>query len=268
MYLPDFLQLPIEIHKQIPFTKGMLNGKECTFLIDTGSPHVLLNSAHVSPETLNEGKELQGAAGKIKSFRSQIGELSFGPWKMGPMEILAVDESHLESYCEVSFEGSLGFRELIHYTYWLDYGKQELNLSLSFRPEEHEILAQSPISFRNHLVILSLSTQGQTFSFALDTGCSGIVVDMDQKETFLGFLEELETDVLIGAGGKSHEVEKGILPEFQVAGQTFTRAELGFADLAPLKQRIGYFDGIVGYPLLSQIKTAISWERKMLYFLK
>jgi predicted aspartyl protease len=266
--LPSRLTLPLEFHEDIPFLRGTLDGESCLMLLDSGAPNITLNSASIPKSKLSPAGELMGAAGKLKSFHTRIEELRFGDWKMGPIEVLALDEEILGTAFKQSFHGLIGFRQLIHYDWMVDYKTKELHLWANFHKKEHAVTETLRIRYLNHLPLLQAMVGEHEFHFLLDTGCAGLVMHDARREILDEVVEWGEDDEVQGAGGLKVTASTGVLNSYSVGGIEFRDTTVKVSNLAHLQNRIGPFDGIIGYPLLSQKRTVVSWEQRRLFFLE
>ena len=209
-----------------------------------------------------------GAAGKTKSFRTRIEKLQFGDWIMGPVEVLALDETALEAGFKQNYHGLIGFRQLVNYDWMVDYTAKELHLWANFHKEKHQVACDLRVRYLNHLPLLNVMIGDHEFHFLLDTGCSGLVLHDARREILDEVVEWGEDDEMQGAGGLKMTVSGGNLSSFTVAGQEFRDTPITISDFSPLQNRIGPFDGIIGAPMLSKVRTVVSWEQKRLFFLE
>lgn len=266
--LPSRLALPLEFHENIPFLRGTLDGEQCLMLLDSGAPDITLNSTQIPESKLSAAGDLMGAAGKMKSFRTRIEELKFGDWAIGPMEVLALDEDILGAAFKQKYHGLIGFRQLINYDWMVDYKSNELHLWANFHKEEHAISETLRVRYLNHLPVLNAMIGEHEFHFLLDTGCSGLVLNDARREILDEVIEWGEDDEMQGAGGLKVDVKSGMLSSYTLADREFRDTPVKVSDFSSLKDRIGHFDGIIGYPLLSRVRVVVSWFQRALYFLE
>ena len=268
LVLPRKLVLPLEFYLNLPFLRGELDGRPALLLMDSGAPGITLNAAHLPEDKLQEGGELMGASGKVQSFRTELDELRFGEWRMGPMVVMALDETRLEEAFGVRYDGLIGFRELIHFDWMVDYEAQELHLWSSFRKKDHPVVQAIRVRYLNHLPVVDVTIGGNEYQMLLDTGASGIVFDQNHKDALGSVVEGIEEDELQGAGGKKTAVSGGNLTSFEIGEFKVEDSDIKFTDISPLQKRLGAFDGIFGYSFLSKANVVVSWEQRHLYILE
>jgi hypothetical protein len=268
LVLPRKLVLPLEFHLNLPFLRGELDGRPAMLLLDSGAPGITLNAAHLPEEKLQKGGELMGASGTVPSFRAELQELKLGEWRMGPMSVLALNETQLEEAFGVRYDGLIGFRELIYFDWMVDYDAAEFHLWSNFKKNDYEVAHAVRVRYLNHLPVINMTMAGKEYQMLLDTGASGIVFDQEKKDELAAVLEEVQEDELQGAGGKKLIVSGGRLTSFEVSGFVVEDSEIKFTDISALQNRLGSFDGIIGYSLLSKARVVVSWEQRHIYILR
>ena len=265
--LPATLEWPLHFHYKIPVFPVELNGRACFMQLDSGAPHLFLNSNFFSASELTSGSAVMGVAGKVQSQRARVERLAIGDWTMGPFEAMALPEAHLNDFEGGPIAGTIGFRELLHFSWLVDYDAARLHLWRDFEPSAHAVRGQVRCQYRNHLPLVLAEIGGETFQLLLDTGCSDLVFDRAKQERVAGAVGMEGQEELVGAGGQTVAAEQGVLEGMSIGGIGLGEVKTVFSDLAGLQSRIGDFDGVIGHPLLAQVRTVVCWERKRLYFL-
>lgn len=209
-----------------------------------------------------------GAAGKVPVFRALVQQLAIGDWHMGPFEAMVLNKSALDDFPLGPLAGSIGFRELIHYAWMVDYEAGKLKLWQNFEADAHEVTASMRCQYYSHLPVVEMQLGEVRLKLLLDTGCSDLVLDEGARAKAEAYLSGLQSGELMGAGGNQSAAELGSVGPLELAGIEIGHSPVTVANLAPLKARLGEFDGIIGYPLLKAVRTVVCWERKRLYFLK
>jgi len=268
LHLPNSLVIPLVFHHQVPILPTRIDGKECHFVLDTGAPHLFLHQSFFREDQLTVVGEVMGAAGKVKLYQAEVQELEIGAWRMGPLSANVLAKSAMDDFDGGELAGSLGFRELIHYSWLVDYQQKELRLWQKFKPADHDVTGSLRCNYLNHLPAFEATVGDQKLRLLLDTGCSDLVMDRSRLDSLSEWVQGMEKSELVGAGGNKSESLEGHLDHLKVDVHQLDRVPVGFADLSGLKARIGDFDGIIGYPLLSRLGTVVCWERKRFYFLK
>lgn len=266
--IPGYLDLPLHFYHKVPVLPADLDGRSCFLLFDSGAPHLFLNSLFFAPEDLFAGSDVMGASGKVQSQSVRVNSLSMGAWQMGPFEAMAYAAPHWGDFEEGPIAGLLGFRELVHFSWMVDYDASRLHLWRNFKPQDHDLRGEIRIQYQNHAPVFPVEIGGRAFRFLLDTGCSDMVFDKEKQEQIMEAVRDVGKEEMVGAGGLKVEVEHGILDQMRLGELALEDVAVAFSDLSNLQLRLGDFDGILGHPLLSEVRTVVCWERKRLYFLK
>ncbi len=266
--LPTSLTLPVEFFDNTPYIEGLMNGRKCRFLFDSGGQSLALNANRFDPAGLEDSGGVMGVTGKVQTHNAVLEDLSFGDWQIKGREVMVLDMKHLEEEVGTEIDGIIGFKEMINFDWMVDYGKGELHLWERFPRDEYKLLERTRIHFRHHLPIVELKIAGEPLQFIVDTGCSINCIDRNLMEKIGGAVTGLEEEKLASASPNEIDVLSGTLEGFQVGKLEFGPSEAKYMDLSQMQQRFGHFDGITGYPLLKQYKTVQSWSFSSLFFLE
>lgn len=266
--MPQRAVYPLEFYDDVPFIVGQLKGEEKRFILDSGAQDLVLNTRYLPKKDLPEGDGVFGATGVVKTFYTRLGELHFGDWKFGDREVIANDMEHLEKEYGVEIHGIVGFRQLIHFDWMVDYDKAELHLWDRFPKNEHEILGKTRIVFHDHLPMLDVQVGEHTCKMLLDTGAAMFAYAESQKHKVEANVDLEGTKQMASAAPDEATVIKGTLKSFKIKELDFGPSEINYMDLEHLRKRLGDFDGIVGYPILSQYRTVVSWNNHGMLFME
>jgi hypothetical protein len=264
--LPRRFTLAAQFHDHIPFVHGELNGQRHLFLFDSGGQDLLLNSRYLAPESTTQGGGIQGATGPAGSSYTQGNNLSFGEWAFEDFELMAIDMQHLEEEMQVTIHGIIGFRHLIHYDWMVDYAGNTISFWDRMVKTEFNILHKIPVTYRNHLPLVTLHIGDHPFQFLVDTGAAIVLLDQRHFDKVHPLVADCTSESMASASAIQVTVQSGTLSAFRLGDLHFGPSEVKFTDLSHM-QSLGTFDGIIGYPLLSKYRVIQSWSFHSLYFL-
>lgn len=267
---PYEAKFPIFIYDKRPFLEGVLNGEKRMFLLDSGCQDILLNTRYIDPDKAVGNGQATGLTGTAKLVYTPLGKLSFGNgWDFESDEVCAVDMTHLEEEdFGIEVHGMIGFRQLVHYDWLIDYKKKELYLWSRFPKNDFEIIAKMRCSYQNHLPIIDVLIAGQTFQLLVDTGCDFIVIDEKKKHLIESEVVFSGVEQIASASADKADMDAGKIDSFQVAGLDFSTSDIKFTNIERIVGAYGGCDGIIGYDLLRQYPIVQSWSVKAFYFLK
>ncbi len=257
----------------------LVNNEKKMFLLDSGSPRVIINSYYL-PQTTNKTlSSTQGVNGNISGVNiTEVNSLNFSGIKMEKQEILTMDISHLEKSLNSDFEiyGLIGYELIKEYDLLFDYQNSKVILIKAdyFEQYNKEYLSNSkldivPFTLSSHIPVFKANIGGKYYTFGLDCGAESNLIDSDLLEELSKSIRKRMTSTLRGADKKGKEVTKGFIKKTIIGKCKFKNMETVFSSISHLND--GYkinIDGLMGYELLSKQKTLISYKRKELVFIK
>ena len=257
-----------------------LNGIVRTFLVDNGSPKLVLNSAHIEKDPTNETREisnLQGAGGSISNVNiDSIQSLEFGGITMNAQKVLTMDLSHLEKKKKTTFYGLIGYEMIKDYDLLFDYKNKTLTFIKADATEEFlknnfqlKKQIEVPIEMGAHIPVIVGYINGKKYSLGLDCGSESSLFDIKLKDELKANFSKLETDSLLGANKNIVETLSGKLNSLKIGGVNFKKTKTIFSSISHLNDAYKIkLDGIIGYAILSNQPTLISYVNKKVVFLR
>lgn len=275
----DYFTVPFQKAGNLIMVKALLNGEQRNFILDSGSPVLVLNNNHQKSTSDKGGKSISnaiGVGGAIDQMGLEtIGSLQFGEIGMDSQEVISMDLSHLEKELRTSIHGLIGYEVIKDYDVLFDYKKKRITF---IKPEYTEQYfkqfysskkqIQIPIDMQAHIAIVEGKINGKEYTLGIDCGAESSLLDVKYKESLLSSLKKIKEEQLAGADKSITTILIGKLKNMEIAGIPF-ETELAFNDMDPINK--GYqmkLDGLIGYDILSKQPTLISYENKKLVFLK
>jgi len=272
------IQIPFEMAGKLILTKATVNGEEKNFLLDSGSPKIILNARYFN-EGLKEAKTIsstKGVGGSVSGVNVfSVNSFSWHTLNIANEELLTLDISHLEEELEAEIHGLIGYELFKDYDLLFDYKQKILTL---INPSEAEsFLSQTsskkrydvPFEQGGHIPILKAVVDNDTLSLGLDCGAESNLLSSSTFESLKPQLFDLTQDELIGIGSEKNMVQKGSIKNMRIGELNFESTRTVFSDISHLNE--GYklrLDGLIGYEILSRQKTLLSYARQMLTFLR
>ncbi len=271
----------------IPFKKAgnlilvevLVNNEKKMFILDSGSPKVIINS-HYLPQTTNKTlSSTKGVNGNISGVNiTEINNINFSGITMEKQEILTMDISHLEKSLNSGFEiyGLIGYELIKNYDLLFDYQSSKIILIKPdyFEQYKKEYLSNSKldkVSFNlsSHIPVFNANIEGKDCVFGLDCGAETNLIDNNLLKELSKSIRKQTVDTLRGADKIGKEVTKGFIKKTIIGKHKFKNMETVFSSISHLND--GYkinIEGLMGYELLSRQKTLISFKRKEMIFIK
>lgn len=206
----EIITIPIEIRNKIPVTKAIVNGESRTFLIDNGSPRLILNSKYFGNK--NDGEKsisnVQGVNTSISNMDIvQIKEFDLYGIKIKESNVLVMDIAHLEQDLVTEIYGLIGYEVYKDYDMLFDYVNNTLTL---IRPnatknylETHykqSKIEECPIEIREHIPMVKGKIGKTVFYFGVDCGAGSNLLDKKFYTSTKKYILKLESVDLAGAG--------------------------------------------------------------------
>jgi hypothetical protein len=271
----------------IPFSKAgnliavdvLLNGTKKKFILDTGSPRVIINSKYETSKDQAENKKVsaKGVNGNISNMSMvKINSLDFYGNKMIDQDVLSLDLSHLEKEFNQEIYGLIGYEMVKDYDILFDYKSQTLTL---IKPEYFETykdeqlkskkLNKVSMTLNQHIPVIEVLVDNQKLALGIDSGAETNILDETLYSQFKSVTKKQVTEDLIGADNETKTIVKGTLKKMTIGGNTFKNLATGYSDVSHLNNAYKLnVDGLIGYPILSNQLTVLSYARNELIFIE
>lgn len=275
-----FFSIPFKRIGNLISVQTKLNGVSRTFLIDNGAPVFVLNSAHLGKDSTDNKLTLsntKGAGGTISNVGvAKIESFDFGGISMDTQNVISMDLSHLEKATKTTFYGLLGYDVYKEYDLFFDYKKNTITF---IKPEATKDFLESnfkskrqvevPIEMEGHIAVVKGVINGKEYMFGIDCGAESSLFDIKLKDELKPNFRKLKKDKMGGADLNVVDIYTGKLDSMVIGGVEFKKTQTAFSDISHLNE--GYnlkLDGLIGYDILSEQPTLISYVNKKIVFLK
>jgi Aspartyl protease len=279
----DVIAIHFKMAGRLILVQALLEGVMRNFIVDNGAPRLILNSKYTAKHTDTNAHVVSNAQGvngnisgidivKVKSF-------DCSGIKIENQDVLATDLAHLEVELKTEIYGLIGYEIYKDYDLLFDYKSKILTL---LNPEKSNIYLESkfdknkfievPVSMDGkgqHLAIVNATIDGKAMKMAIDCGAESNLLDTELYESLKNNMTKLHTDNLHGADKATSLVNSGKLKTLKVGTKDFKKVKTVFSSMKQISE--GYkvqLDGIIGYEVLSQQNTLLSYVNKQLVFLE
>lgn len=274
-----YFSVPFKKVGNLIAVEAKLNGITRTFLLDSGAPKLILNSAHIEKDTTLKKMKLgsaEGVGGQISMDIEPIESFDLNGIKMGAQDVISVDLAHLEKETKTTFYGLIGFEVYKDYDILFNYEDNtivfiqpeaaEAYMSSQFKSKERTVV---PMEMSSHIPVIEGYIKGKKYALGIDCGAETNLLDLTLVNELKKNCRKLKTDTLVGADKNAVETVSGQLAALEIGHVKFKHVETTFSDMSSLNQ--GYnlkLDGLIGYEILSKQPTLISYKNKKLIFIK
>ena len=273
----EIITIPIQIRNKIPTTKATVNGESRTFIIDNGSPRLILNSKYL--ESKNDSarsiSSVQGVNSSISNMDIvQMKDFDFYGIKIKESDVLAMDISHLEQELETEIYGLIGYEVYKDYDMLFDYANNTLTLikpdatksylETNYKRRKIETL---PIEMLGHIPTVKGKIGKLELNFGVDCGAGGNLLDYKFLNSLKKRVSMLENIDLAGAG-ETKNVQSGKIKNLTIGKKKFKNTLFVFNDMSHLNSAYNLqLDGLVGYEILSNQRILLSFQNRQLLFI-
>lgn len=272
------IEIPFEMAGKLIVVDVILNGIKRKFLLDSGSPRVIVNSKYLSingtsPRSISASK---GVGGNISGMDiEEMEQLDFAGIQLNNQKVITLNLSHLEEELEYEIYGLIGYEVIKNYDIIFDYDNQMLTL---VDPEYFEKylnteltnsqLRTVSIKMERHIPTIVARIGERELKLGIDSGAESNLINKDLFNTLEKEIGKIITEELVGADNNPKTVKKGQIKRIKIGDNDFKDSPALFGDISHLKKSYNVsLDGLVGYPIISKQKTLISFKRNELIFI-
>lgn len=270
-------QISFQMARNLIAVTVTLEGSERTFLLDSGSPRIVLNSIHLKDLNETSYSSTKGVTGESISGMNieSIRDLNFGGITINDQKVVTMDLSHLEKSLEMEIHGLISYKMIKDYDILFDYENQLLTLldpsySEAYLSQNFEgnRIKRTPIVMRGHIPTIKIKIGSNELTFGIDSGAEANLIEENYFQTMEEHLENITVDHLKGGDKDSKEVKSTFL-EMNIDGVSFKAQNTVFTNIDHLNKKEELrISGLVGYPFLSNQKTLLSFIRKEIAFIE
>jgi len=277
--MPAKMTMPFRLKHGEIFVKAQLNGTEGEFLLDSGAPLLILNSAHLpkdaGKQTGTVAAGVGGTAGDIKMVH--LDSLNWYGLEIKNSDALANDFGHLEKQLKHKFLGLIGYEVFKEYEITFDYDNKVITLVKTDdngncpgnMQQNGTPVCTTPFDQVMHIPVITLNISGNDYKMGIDCGAAGNLFYEKYIPTLKGNYNAKKNEKLAGAGKKITKVPTGIIKVSMIGKTEFKNMRTAFSDDELNELNNGYglkIDGLLGYPFLKQYKTSINYKKKVMKF--
>jgi hypothetical protein len=260
--------IPIKRVKNLIVIEAAIDTLIGNFILDTGSPLLVLNSTYFRQHYQHATRVAANATGSASAplMQTAINSLRL---KQIVFENLVADVSdlgHIENKRGIKILGLLGVQFFLGYELTIDQHKSVLYLRkpgnrsgpspldaiLNVKP-----ILKVPFQLNRNIILVNATVAGRELTFCLDTGAEINALSNTLPSKILQSFQVTRRTIMLGSGGSRTEVLLGTLDAITVGQKTFPNMPAAITRLENLGEAYGHaLDGILGNPFL--VKGIIS----------
>lgn len=257
---------PFELVNGMILVQASVNGLEGNFILDTGSPCIVLNS----DDTGNESDVMaSGVGGTLDIGEIKLQHFSWGIIQRKNLNGYTLDISQLETACRRDLMGIIGFDVIRQYELFFDYQNHVIRIydadnARQYRPQDP--VQELSFQLNGHIPVVTARVGNRKAYLGLDSGAEANLLDESYyKRLSSQFTQGVETEAVVGLDQKTHFVRAAhvdsSLKQFEVQDMRFLFMDLsGIAHQFEMK-----LDGLLGFPFFQQHRMSINYKKKKIY---
>ncbi|MEN0047009.1 MAG: aspartyl protease family protein [Bacteroidota bacterium] len=244
----DMILVEAEIEEEIGY-----------FVVDTGSPHLVLNQQYFSGE--RSEYEVRGINGTASVEKKLVKKFEWGCVKKKNFTVYLIDLQHFEKAIGKRFFGLIGYEILKQKELLIDYKNLKIEQHQLKKSDLHRL--ENPnqeISFRmrSHTPVLEMDLDDQSVDFILDTGSEDNLLDQDYASKDY---QVTDLKFLIGVDQKSSIARVILIPNASLTDISLDNQEYLVTDMESTSAQ-----GILGSPALKELsRFSINYRKKKIY---
>lgn len=259
---------PFDLLNGMIVVKASVDGSLGNFILDTGSPGLVINST--------EHKEGAGYKATSIGGELEIGELAIKNFKWGIVEKqgitgYTIDLSHLEDAAGLKLTGLIGFEVLKDYELFFDYPNETIKI---YNAKDAKLLRRENVVqevsfvFNGHVPVIPVKVGNKKVYLGLDSGAEvNLLEDSYFKTIKKSFLKSKQKELVIGLDQKKKHAISAIIEPSTVKNFDLNEMKFLFMDLGALESEDNVrMDGLLGFPLFQNHAVSINYQERKVYF--
>lgn len=278
---PDSLSVPLVQRNGLLYIKASLDGRNGLFLLDSGSPEMILNKAYFSDSLQpmpEQGGAVTGINGEMKDvMRRRMNLFTMGGMQLCNFQAMVMPENVEQDDAAMPFLGSIGYNTLkdFEWSFLLkesrlllirtDSAGNYLNTALQLPAAKYT----AAVNMRRHIPVLQMKIGAETYRMGIDCGASNNVVFAARRAAVSAAMNNLQQTTLVGQEGTVTSVEQGTIlhayagpVDFANMLTVITENNMAYSDDAAKTD----IDGLLGTPFLECYITTVNYKKKQVSF--
>lgn len=260
-------QTEFELVGGLIFIEAELNGKKEKFILDTGSPHLMLNAKKENSK--KSGMTLHSVGGSKGIYKKKGVDFDWNGINVKHQKTYSVDLQNIAKVKNKDFAGLVGYDQMRGKELVIDYEKKKVFLvsrkNKAFFANHKKV---EKVWFRmvGHIPVVKVKIGKKRFYFGIDTGAEINVIDKRLKRKIPKELIGVDFEsAVLGSNDEKMPVSAMQIKSVKVGKSYYEDMPFAFTDLSFLTNEEGFtIDGLLGYHFLKQANFSINYRKKQL----
>jgi hypothetical protein len=258
----NVISIPFQFSGSNFLIEADLGASTGLFLLDTGSPALVINKPHPKKEVAASGVH---ASLYMEDTMVKLLKIQEAEWKN--ISAYALDLRQLEAKNRVSILGLVGYGLLKKYELMIAPKEHMLYLldsDESFFQGLPQPLAKIAVTLVDHLPIIEIEIEGLTWRFGIDTGAeSNLISEKCLAALSQSFYQKKGINNVRGLDKKVKSCQIVGLNKIEIGSLAFEKVDFTVMDFGHIAAQSGiHLDGLIGSDLLSKMKFSINYRKR------
>jgi len=258
-----------ETQNGLMLVQATLDNQSGTFILDTGSPTLVLNDRHFTGKSSDW--RANGLNGKVAVQEFCVKKWRWGQINRRNFKAVVANLQHLEQALQRPILGLIGYEMIRKHELYFDYKNRIIRQYNAKRSVLHESAVPSaviPFDLKYHLPVVQVVIGEKLFRFGLDSGAETNVLHLQKASQLTeDAFHNIRTVSVQDLGSHVKRTTAAIVKCTLIEENRFVDMKYVFADLSSLRQAYNLsIDGLLGFPFWSAHKVSINYRKQELYF--
>ena len=267
--------VPFQLIGNSIFVKGSVNGRSGNFLLDTGSPSLLLNSKYFQGiRQYASGLSILDIHGQSQQAAyCMVSEMFIADRRIKETQGLVIDLSALEKAKGISIVGIIGYSSLSNLEVVFDFDNWVLWLVPLDRKgnqlesiKSFKVVSSFKLRMSGHISYITANFNGKKIRLGIDSGSEVNMLNRRLAKRNRRNVKVTGHLVVRGLADESLTCGTATLQNLELEPGQNATLEVALSDMYHLNECLGVnLHGLLGAPFLMQGKVAINFKKKRLY---
>lgn len=277
---PDTLSVPFDFRNGLIYIKGAVDGREGWFLLDTGSPEMILNRQYFTDSLLPMPAEMgyTGINGRMEGVNiRRMRNLQVGAFTLRNFVAMVMPEPEADYEDGLPVLGSIGYNTIRDFE--VCFRMQQRNLLLiktdslgnytAASVQQPPVKYAAPFEMRRHIPVVMMNIGEHALRMGIDCGAANNVLFTSKKALAAPWMDQWDEVSMVGQEGAGVWVDRANLKLAEIGPVEFTNMLTLITDnnmqydAATDKTAL---DGLLGTEFLKCYNTSLNFRKKQVYF--
>lgn len=262
----DWLPTKFELVNGMVVVQAEIDGVAANFILDTGSPMMILNDSTQVADSLSI---IAGPAGNASGHWKKIEEFSWAGVRRFNIQALGMDLRALERATGKRLRGLIGYRFIENFDLVLDFENQFVTLlpqGIAASQQEWKLKSKMGFEIVGHLPVVVVKIGDVAIRLGLDTGANTNLLNINRlAEIDAELVTPVKVGGVMGIGSGALPTKVVDIVETNVAGTNYWNMRYIVCDISHLPNLANNgVDGLLGFPFFQSKKFVINYSSQTL----